>query len=151
MIYARLLVLLFLVGCASKGPGDYITWASLPTPEVFQSNAKWSLFLLDKQGAIIRSMVVEFSQDSTQTCSSGDFKKLRIISEYPERSELFLGEPAYDIKGAALIIDLSANLCDAGYELRGKVSGVGVEGYHQPVSTFGGEIVGRFYGMPLTS
>ena len=149
MIYARFLVLLFLVGCASKTPNDYLIWASLPTPGVFQDNVKWSLFLLDKQGAIIRSMVVEFTQDTTQTCSSGDFKKLKIISEYPERSELFLGEPAYEIKGAALIIDLSANLCDAGYELRGKVSGVGVEGYHQPVSMFGGEVVGRFYGVPV--
>lgn len=149
MIYTRFLILLLLVGCASKAPSGYSTWASQPTPKVFQSSSKWSLFLLDKKGAIIRSMVVEFSQDSIQTCSSGEFKKLKIISEYPERSKLFLGEPAYEIRGAALIVDLSANLCDAGYELRGKVSDIGVEGDHQPVSMFGGEVVGRFYGMPL--
>jgi hypothetical protein len=98
---------------------------------------------------MIRNIVVEFSNEPAQTCSSGHFKKIKVISEYPERSELFLGEPAYEIKGAALIIDLSANLCDAGYELRGKVSNIGIEGYHQPVSTFGREVVGRFYGMPL--
>ncbi len=62
---------------------------------------------------------------------------------------MFLGEAAYEVVGAAILIDLSANICDAGYELRGRISETGVEGIHQPVSMFGGDVVGRFYGMPL--
>lgn len=149
MIKLIFLVFLCLVGCVSHAPDNYREWSNEETPEIFRYGEKWSIILVDENGSMIRNMVVEFSDNDAYSCSSGDFKKLKVISEYPSRSEAFLGEPAYELNGAALIIDLSANLCDAGYEMRGKLSAKGVEGSHRPVSIMGGEAMGRFYGMPL--
>jgi hypothetical protein len=116
---------------------------------MWKQNSTWSFVLLDKNGSIVRNLTLKFTGEAAETCSSGDFKKIKILSEYPIRSELFMGEAAYEIKGSALIVDLSANLCDAGYELRGQVTEIGIEGYHKPVTMFDGEMAGRFYGSPL--
>lgn len=146
----RLFIFLLLTGCAHDKASNLVFWESQPTPVIFQNNSKWILFLLDGEGNIIKTLNVDFTHDSADTCVSGVSRKLRILSEAPGRSELFLGEPAYDVRGAVLIINLSANLCDAGYELIGHISMLGVEGYHQSVSMYGGEVFGRFYGVPLS-
>lgn len=149
MLYIRLLLIIFLSGCAAQKTNEYQQWASQPTPGIWKENSSWQILMLDKRGSIFRNLTVKFTDQAAETCGSGDFKKVEITSELPKRSELFLGIPAYHVKGGALVIDLSANLCDAGYELRGRLTDIGIEGHHQPVSMFGGEVAGRFYGSPL--
>lgn len=63
----------------------------------------------------------------------------------PQRSGSFLlGEHAY-LHGAAIIADLSANLCGAGCELKEQLTEAGIHGKHYPGSMFAGEIKGSFY------
>ncbi len=145
-----ILIMLLAVGCATKNTtSEYQVWSAQPTPHVWNEKSKWNIVLLDDKGSIARNLTLKFTSDPAETCTSGNFKKIEILSEYPKRSEKFIGVAAYEIKGSALIIDLSSNLCDAGNELRGQVSEIGLEGNHQTVSANGTKVVGRFYGVPL--
>lgn len=112
-------------------------------------NQPWVLVILDNEGSIKQRITVKFTDSDADTCASDEWRMVEIVDEYPHRSGSFLGEPAYYLNGAALIVDLSANLCDAGYELKGQLTEAGVSGEHYPVSMFGGEKQGNFYGVPV--
>jgi hypothetical protein len=148
-IISLIVLLGLLASCVVKGPSQYEIWASQPTPNTWAIESDWVLILLDQDEKIIRSLIVRVLNQDANTCSSGDWKQLKILDEQPARSSNFAGKPAYKLKGSALTIDLSANLCDAGYELRGQLTNVGVVGIHQPISMFGGEVVGSYFGVPL--
>ena len=143
------LAISLLGACSGKRVSPYQEWSALETPEVFKSKNNWSFILLNREGEINRRIVIRFTEYEAKTCSSGDWKQAEIIDEYPPRQDDFLGESAYFVNGAALIIDLSSNFCDAGYELKGQLQETGVTGNHYPVSMFGIEIVGKFYGVPI--
>lgn len=142
-------ILCFLsIGCSSTKLYPYEVWSSLKTPSIFKMNEPWVFVILDKEGSIRQRLTVKFTDAAAETCASSEWRKLEIVDEHPQRSSSFLGTPAYYIKGAALIVDLSSNLCDAGYELKGQIKEAGVAGEHYPVSMFGGEVQGKFYGVP---
>ena len=143
------IIALLFIGCSSNKTYPYEEWASLKTPEIFSTNALWSFVILGKDGDIRQRFSLKFADSSAETCSSGEWKRIDIVSEFPVRHGSFEGKPAYYLNGAALIIDLSANLCDAGYELKGQIKESGVSGEHYPVSMFGGEVQGKFYGVPV--
>ena len=142
-------IYVFISGCAATNVYPYKTWSSLETPTAFGEHELWVLVMLNTKGDITQRLEVKFSDVVAETCASDDWKKVEIVNEFPERSGMFQGEAAYYLKGAALVIDLSANLCDAGYELRGQLKEVGISGEHYPVSMFGGEVHGTFYGVPI--
>ncbi|WP_308911905.1 hypothetical protein [Pseudokordiimonas caeni] len=148
-LLSNALLCFLLAACSAASKNEFQSGMNEPTPQAMKYGSRWSLLLTSRDGSLTRSMIVEFSAAPAESCSSGEFRKLKILSEYPARDAVFLGEAAYEVVGAAILIDLSANICDAGYELRGRISETGVEGIHQPVSMFGGDVVGRFYGMPL--
>lgn len=137
------------LGCSSTRLNPYQVWSSLETPAAFSESELWVFVVLDKNGAIKQRLTLKFADAVAETCASDEWKKVEIVDEHPQRSGSFLGEPAYYLNGAALIVDLSANLCDAGYELKGQLTEVGIHGEHYPVSMFGGEIQGGFYGVPV--
>ena len=112
-------------------------------------NEPWVFVILDNEGSIKQRLTLKFTDAVADTCASDEWRIVEVVDEYPRRSGSFLGEPAYYLKGAALIVDLSANLCDAGYELKGQLTDAGVSGEHYPVSMFGGEKQGNFYGVPV--
>lgn len=136
-------------GCSSTKLYPYQAWSLLETPTVFRENELWVVVILDTNGAIKQRLTVKFIDAIAETCASDEWKKVEIIDEHPKRSGSFLGKSAYHLKGAALIIDLSANLCDAGYQLKGQIKETGISGEHYPVSMFGGAIQGKFYGVPI--
>lgn len=137
------------LGCSSTRLNTYQTWSLLETPTVFRESELWVFVILDKDDAIKQRLTLKFSDAVAESCASDEWKKIEIVDEHPQRSDSFLGKPAYYLNGAALIVDLSANLCDAGYELKGQLAEAGIHGEHYPVSMFGGEIQGRFYGVPV--
>ena len=144
-----ILICFFVAGCASTKKHPYEVWKSLETPSSFSLGEHWVFIILNHEGEIKQKLVVNFTGDTASTCASGEWKKIEIINEYPSRNGSYRGSPAYYLKGAALIIDLSANLCDAGYELKGQLQETGIVGEHYPVSMFGGEVQGMFYGVPV--
>ena len=137
------------IGCSSTPPYPYKVWSSLETPSIFSMNEPWVFVILDNEGSIKQRLTLKFTDAVADTCASDEWRIVEVVDEYPRRSGSFLGEPAYYLKGAALIVDLSANLCDAGYELKGQLTDAGVSGEHYPVSMFGGEKQGNFYGVPV--
>ncbi|UTA47147.1 hypothetical protein L1F30_13370 [Simiduia sp. 21SJ11W-1] len=143
------ILLMMTLGCSSTAPYPYQVWSSQETPRTFKVNEPWVLVILDNEGSIKQRLTVKFTEAVADSCSSGDWRVLDVVNTYPNGSDIILGEPAYYLSGAALIVDLSANLCDAGYELMGQLTLVGVSGEHYPVSMFGGEKEGNFYGVPV--
>jgi hypothetical protein len=143
-----LALLVLLAGCVNVTGNDYRAWALKETPSTFGQNEPWTVVMLNRDREIERTLTIEFSSDTAQTCNSEGWRKVRVLAESPERSGMFRGEPAYFVRGAALTIDLSANLCDAHYELQGELTEAGVTGTHGPVSPWGGEVRGDFIGIP---
>ena len=147
---------LVFVACAADSYHDrgkwtfneYEEWTSEPTPEIWKSEPVWTLVLLNRKGEILRSLTVRFTDQEADSCIAGKWLKAEIIAERPERSSSFLGKPAYYVTGSYLELDLSANLCDSYYPLRGHLTIIGLSGMHGHEGMFGGEILGRFYGTP---
>lgn len=149
-VIASLVVLVFLVGCASINiKREYQEWSAEDTPAIWTENRTWVVALLDDQGAIIRSLTLRFTAERAKTCSSGDWLVAEVLSERPPRDPGFEGVAAYRVAGAMLTIDLSANLCDNYYPLRGRLSETGVIGTHGSVTPQGSEYVGPFVGAPI--
>ena len=141
----------FLVACAPVNSNQYKVWSSLPTPEIWKPNSIWNLVMLDQKGVIIKTLTVKFTDQAAETCSSGKANKIEILFENPKRLPTNKNEPAYYLRGSALKIDLASNICDDSYDLSGQLSEFGFEGVHQPVTMYGGKIVGRFYGTPVNN
>lgn len=135
--------------CSSKKIHPYQVWSSLETPKVFGENKLWSFVMLDKEENIKQRFILKFTDVVVDTCASGEWKKIEIVNKFPEKHIGYLDQPAYSLKGAALTIDLASNVCDGGYELQGQIQEIGVFGEHYPVSIFGGEVQGKFYGVPV--
>jgi len=122
---------------------------SEPTPESWKPGSTWTLILVDQHETIIRSMTVRFTEKEAKTCIGGEWKVLEVLAERPPRRSAFLGRPAYWTKGSAMMIDLTANICDAYTPLRGRLTSNGVTGEHGTEHMFGGEVIGTFYGAPV--
>lgn len=142
-------IILMLFGCAGPKGFDYEYWALKSTPNIFNSNKIWAFVLLDLDGNIQNTITLEFTDENVETCSNGESFRINILDQPPPQSPNNMAEPAYSIRGAALIIDLSANLCDNGYEIAGSINDLGISGVHYPVTMFGGEVQGIFYGIPV--
>ncbi len=136
-----------LSACASTS--DYQRWTSQPTPAVWKARSTWVLVLLDEEGEVARSLTVRFTDQRADSCTEGDWRRVEILAERPARHPSYLGKPAYELHGSALTIDLSANLCDNYYTLRGRLTENGVSGSHASGGMFGGKVLGTFHGAPI--
>lgn len=144
-----LLLIVFLTGCAAHNSKNIESFYSKSTPQVIKDHVRWAFVLIDENGNISRRIVAELTDITAITCDTAGGKKLKIIHEYPKRSELFQGEPAYQIDGAVLTIDLTANLCDASSVLQGAISDNGVAGRHFEKGLMDFRELGHFYAIPL--
>ena len=150
ILAASLILILFLVGCASKGSYDYERLSAMETPTSFELGKPWTLVVLDSQGDISQRMTIVFSDTPAEACGA-DWKRLEVLGEYPTRTGMIKGSPAYSLQGAALTIDLAAPVCDAHYDLVGEISVAGIAGTHGPMSPWGGQTLGHFYAVPIDS
>ena len=147
------LVLLLLTGCASNQPSPSQLASSLPTPASLKPGSLWSFVLLNGDGRIAATLVVRLSDESINTCESGDFRRVEVLSKSLTDAAITLNDAAYEVVGAALRIQLSTGLCDNGYAIIGGVKGGGFEGTHMeevlvaPRATR--DVVQRAYGVPL--
>lgn len=146
-------VLLLLTGCASNQPSTPQLASSLPTPASLKPGSLWSFVLLDGDGGIAATLVVRLSDEPVNTCESGGYRRVEILSKSKTSAAILVNDPAYQVMGAALRIQLSTGLCDNGYAIIGEVRGGGFEGTHMqevlvaPRATH--DLVQRVYGVPL--
>ncbi|WHI52936.1 hypothetical protein P3339_09295 [Microbulbifer sp. MLAF003] len=149
-------------GCLSHEEREYQAYIreynriiANPAPSTWKLDTPWSLVLLDESSKIVETMQVEFTSLAAKTCTSGDWRRLRVIEANSEVQAIansgFIPEPAYTLTGSYLVIDLNANICDAGNELRGEITELGISGTRQTVHMFGGEKLGRFVGIRVGS
>jgi hypothetical protein len=117
-------------GCATTQPSDYEKAATLPTPKTLFPNSRWAIVLLDANGDIAGDMVVQLSSAPVKTCNSINYRSVEVISERRSDSSIPLDNPAYEVEGAALRIDLSPGWCDDGYAIIGGVTEAGFKGVH---------------------
>lgn len=147
----RTIVFLALIvstsACNTTAFSEYQNWASKPTPEYWNTETDWAITLLDGDGRIHRTLTVRFTDKTVETCAREGARQLEILHEVPEPSPNFIGEPAYWLSGSALIMDLTANLCDAYTELHGELTDTGFVGYWQYVGMLGTTVVGPVYGV----
>ena len=148
------LVALFLIaGCATTQPSAYEKAAALPTPKTLFPNSRWAIVLLDANGDIAGDMIVQLSSAPVKTCDSGNYRSVEVISERRSDSSIPLHNPAYEVEGAALRIDLSTGWCDDGYAIVGGVTEAGFEGIHMPevliVPRSKRTVLLRAFGVPI--
>ena len=146
-----LFLALAFAGCAPPHKyGKYKRWAAQQTLDIWKPGSIWVLVLLDRENMIQRTLTLRVTTDRlANSCIAGDWRQVEILAEYPPRDPSLEGEPAYSVKGAALSLELKANLCDNYYTLVGQLTESGLVGLHGPEGMFGGETVGRFYGAPV--
>ena len=147
----RIIVLITLIAslssCSTTEPSQYQVWASEQTPNYWSVGSPWAFTAIREDGQIERSMTIKFTDTVTETCESGDWKRIEIIDQSPPRSPEFIGEAAYLLNGRALLINLTANICDNYTEYRGELTGNGFVGYQHVGHMLGGEDVGPVYGV----
>ena len=88
--------------------------------------------LLDEHGQVAATIVVKLSDVPVKTCDSGNYRRAEILADHRVDDGIPLYNPAYEVTGAALRIQLSTGLCDDGYAIIGGVTERGFEGVHTP-------------------
>ena len=154
------LIIIFLTGCVSVEEAEYQQYLieyrrmiSQPTPDIWERNNLWHFTLTNASNNIVSTMILEFTEEVVQACTSGDWKQIVIRQERPIARETepsdFPSKPAYVLNGSYLTIDLNSTLCGGGHELVGEINDLGVAGDRRSVHIFGGEHLGSFIGMPV--
>jgi hypothetical protein len=139
----------FLAGCASNKPSDYEQWAALPPPESWRVGSTWTIVVVDDKQQLMESMIVSLTDKSAESCTSGNWRRVEILSQHPEPRSQVLGMPAYSLVGSAFTMSFTANFCDIDNELRGKLTEAGVSGVYYAGGPSGGKYVGHFYGVQV--
>jgi hypothetical protein len=140
-------VVFVLAGCSMHGVSEYERWTTMPTPSSWMPSSTLTLAIVDKKDHFIRTLTVLLTDDKGESCASGEWRHAEILAQQPPRNPEFMGVAAYSIEGRAFIMDLTANICDNYHELRGQISEEGVAGVYTEGGMFGGETLGRFYGV----
>lgn len=153
---ALIMVSLFsLFGCVSSEEREYNRlvqelnrMTAIPTPEIWINNKIWSFILINNELMIEQSYIFEFTNDEANSCTDAPWKSLNILSQNPNGGENSIGNPAYNIEGSYLSIDLTADICDSGNNISGELNSNGFNGTHGISHLFGGELRGKAYGVP---
>ena len=148
---ALILAMIVLAGCVTRPVSEYQRLAAIPTPAAWKVGVPWVVIVLDKKGQISRSMTIRFTDRQAKACASGSWKELEILAQQPPAHPQFLGVPAYELEGSAMLIDLTSNLCDASTMLRGSLSDAGISGTYGTETPRGGEMLGEFHAVRADS
>jgi hypothetical protein len=114
----------------------------------------WSISVLGVKGESLGALTLELTDESADTCISGDWKKARLLqSSFPSLAKLFETKgyfPAYELNGKDITIQLnSPGMCDAYRLLTGKISAREGSGDYTSTGMFGGEKLGTFTAKRL--
>lgn len=142
-------VLGLLAACAGTTRSTYEQRAEQPTPSTWKVGELWSVVLVARDGRLIQSMTVRFSDQPARTCASGDWYKFEILQAEPPVDTQNIGEPAYHLQGRALTIGLNANFCDADRDIQAELGPSHFAGDLDLSSPWGGRNEGRAYGVKL--
>lgn len=129
-------LILAALGCATTRPSAFQQAAALPTPDTLAPDSRWAFVLLDEHGQMAGTIVVKLSDVPVTTCGSGDYRRVEVLADHRVDNRITLHNPAYEVTGAALRIELSSGLCDDGYAIVGGVTGSSFEGVHMPEVLF---------------
>lgn len=144
---------LSLAACVSAPPSAFQLAATLPTPNSLTANSRWAITLLDADGGIAGTMVIRLLNSPVDTCDGDDYRRVEIISEHLVDPTIRVHNPAYEVSGAALRVQLSSGLCDNGYAIVGGVANASFEGIHMEEvlvsSVRRRSAVLRAYGVPI--
>lgn len=161
MMVARALLVLLTAGAASCASGPSFDFEQLsfqPTPVSWDLPSVWAFVVVDKKGRMVGSMTLRFTDQPAETCIGGDWKKVEILrsSGDPKRKggtaafvPLGVAQPSYSLKGRALQIGLTANICDAYDEFTGELSERGFVGRFTSSGLFYHEEFGTVYGAEV--
>ena len=146
---ATILAVAALASCASHKPSEYERLSAMPAPASWTTNSVWTFAILDKKQSLIQSMTVRLTDKKGESCSSGDWRHVEILSQQPPPHPQFLGIPAYELRGRVFLMNLTANVCDMDNDLRGDLTETGIAGTYCAGSFLGGECIGSFYGVQV--
>ncbi len=146
--------LLLVVGCATP-PAPFTELIALPTPPSWGQPGTWSFQITGHGGGDMGSFELHLTGNNVETCSSGTWKRAKLVSEnttqYPLENwynahNLF---PAYMISGQLLLVQLNAAICDDEYLLRGRLNDSGAGGTFETSTMFSSKKVGEFVAVPV--
>ena len=89
---------------------------------------------------------VTFTDETAETCTGGDWRKISLLGITPEQSSGFLGKPAYLSEGSALWIDFTANICDSEDAFVGEITDQGFIGHARTGGLTGSTDQGPVFG-----
>ncbi len=117
-------------------------------------NAVWSISVVGLKGEALGTFTVELTDESAQSCMSGDWRKVRVVQStfQPLTTHLESKDyyPSYEADGEVLTIQLnSPGLCDAYVFLGGTFSGREGRGDYRTMGLDGGEPLGTFTAKRL--
>jgi hypothetical protein len=138
-----------LAACAAQTNGRHADWENQPTPRSWEPDTTWQFLIIDKRGQLSQALVVRFTREAAQSCTAGVWNKLEVLRQNPPRQPEFIGTAAYELTGSALIINLTANLCDANNLIEGRLDALGFSGTFQSGGLRGGDPALPAYGSPL--
>ena len=143
-------------GCAST-PSRYEGLSGAPTPEVWRRPGAWQFHFVDVDRNWLGAIVLNFLDEPTETCSSGDWKYAEVLSSTDESVGLSLPveiigglHVAYQIHGALLQMDLNGNVCDSNNLVLGQLLETGAVGRVDYSHMLGGEQIGWFTAAPAS-
>jgi hypothetical protein len=147
--FVGLIYVLMVGGCASQRDQSEVP-ANLPTPSTWLGESTWQFHIVDTNGDWIGSIDLALFSESSETCTSGDWKYAEVLRS--TAGSIGVGhEIAYEIQGARIWIDLHANICDANTMLQGVLVETGAVGkvyLSTLIATDDGEL-GSFTAAPL--
>jgi hypothetical protein len=148
------LTLIALTGCASYKTQPVERWASMPTPQTWNTGQPWSVVVLDQKRHTIGSMILRFTDqraDATDACVSGDWKKIEVLSQHFAPGQSFGGENnlVYSLHGRALEVG-AYQICDAYSTLIGELTDRMATGLYTTQSMFDHHTVGSFAAHPVS-
>jgi hypothetical protein len=106
---------------------------SEPTPSDWKTGSVWNFVQYGEDGSAVLNATFRVTDNSAQTCSSGDWRELEIVEGQVGDGSVKLRQ-AYSVSGRLLTLDLTG-WCDIG-EIQGALSE--------------GSFVGQTTGGPFT-
>jgi hypothetical protein len=137
-----------LVSCASKEPshgGDYKLLAARPTTRDWAPGAVWA-FVTTRKSGTTESLTLRVTDEIAQSCTSGTWRKLQVVSGRVPQLPGGASQPAYLVEGAFLWINLLAPSCDIDDYIRGRLESKKFAGDRTQGSMMGSDVVGTVRG-----
>ncbi len=125
---ATVTLILLLTGCSTTRQASSVPQRSImenrllmsePTPSDWKTGSVWNFVQYGEDGSVVLDATFRVTDNSAQTCSSGDWRELEIVDGKIGDGSIKLRQ-AYSVSGRLLTLDLTG-WCDLG-EIKGALS-----------------------------